>query len=392
MDSKRKKQAIAVLGSTGSIGTQALDVIAEHSDKLEAYVLVANNSADLLIEQAKKFQPDSVVIGNEAKYSYVSEALKQYDIKVYAGMDAVCQIVAMEEVDTVLTAMVGYAGLRPTVEAVKAGKRIALANKETLVVAGALIEKLSQQYKSPIIPVDSEHSAIFQCLTGEVNNAVHRIILTASGGPFRNFSLAELEKVTPAMACNHPNWDMGAKISVDSASMMNKGLEVIEARWLFGLHADQIEVLVHPQSIIHSMVEFADASTKAQLGVPSMKVPIAYAFSYPGRYEDIAPRLEWTKLSQLTFEQVDGSRFRCLDLAYEALRQGGNIPCILNAANEVAVDAFLQDKIPFLRMPDLIEDVVQQSTFACDLRYEDYVTSDEEARRLSREWINKHIQ
>lgn len=333
------KKQIAILGSTGSIGTQALEVIAEHPDLYEVYVLTANNQVDLLAEQARKFHPEAVVIANKDKYARLKEALSDLPIKVYAGEDALCQVVESGPIDIVLTAMVGYAGLRPTINAIKAGKAIALANKETLVVAGELINALAAEYHTPILPVDSEHSAIFQCL--EPGNPVSKVILTASGGPFRTFTREQLQTVTKEQALKHPNWSMGAKITIDSASMMNKGFEVIEARWLFGMRPEQIEVVVHPQSVIHSMVEFADGAVKAQLGVPDMRLPIQYAFSYPVRESLSGERLDFVKCHTLTFEAPDTERFRNLALAYEALHQGGNMPCIINAANEVVVASFL---------------------------------------------------
>ena len=375
------KKKIVILGSTGSIGTQALDVIEEHSDLYEAYALTANNSVDLLIKQARKFLPEVVVIANEEKYSLLKDALSDLPIKAYAGADAICQIVQEKPVDIVLASMVGYAGLRPTIEAIKAGKVIALANKETLVVAGELINSLVNKYNVPLLPVDSEHSAIFQCL--EMNNKIEKIILTASGGPFRKFSKEELLHVTKEQALKHPNWDMGAKITIDSASMMNKGFEVMEAKWLFGVSPEQIEVVVHPQSVIHSMVQFEDGAVKAQLGVPDMRLPIQYAFSYPNRLKSSFDRLDFTTMGNLTFEKPDLTRFRNLDLAYKALNQGGNMPCIINAANEVVVDAFLHDKISFLAMSDVIENTMSKIAFISKPTYEDYVNTDDEARKLA---------
>lgn len=375
------KKKIVILGSTGSIGTQALDVIEEHSDLYEAYALTANNSVDLLIKQARKFLPEVVVIANEEKYPLLKDALSDLPIKAYAGADAICQIVQEKPVDIVLASMVGYAGLRPTIEAIKAGKVIALANKETLVVAGELINSLVNKYNVPLLPVDSEHSAIFQCL--EMNNKIEKIILTASGGPFRKFSKEELLYVTKEQALKHPNWDMGAKITIDSASMMNKGFEVMEAKWLFGVSPEQIEVVVHPQSVIHSMVQFEDGAVKAQLGVPDMRLPIQYAFSYPNRLKSSFDRLDFTTMGNLTFEEPDLTRFRNLDLAYNALNQGGNIPCIINAANEVVVDAFLHDKISFLAMSDVIENTMSKVAFISKPTYEDYVNTDDEARKLA---------
>lgn len=381
------KKQIAILGSTGSIGTQALQVIEEHSDLYEAYVLTANNRVEELIEQARKFKPEAVVIANEAKYNQLKEALADLPIKVYAGEEALCQIVTDENIDMVLTAMVGYAGLKPTMNAIRAKKAIALANKETLVVAGELINELAQQFGTPILPVDSEHSAVFQCLAGEIGNPIDKVILTASGGPFRTYTLEQLATVTKAQALKHPNWDMGAKITIDSASMMNKGFEVIEAKWLFGVRPDQIEVVVHPQSIIHSMVQFEDSSIKAQLGLPDMRLPIQYAFSYPDRLHASFPRLDFTTCTQLTFEQPDTKRFRNLALAYEALDKGGNMPCIINAANEVVVSAFLNDRISFLGMSDVIEKCMQQVSFIEKPTYEDYVATDKLTRIMANELI-----
>lgn len=381
------KKQIAILGSTGSIGTQALQVIEEHSDRYEAYVLTANNRVEELIEQARKFKPEAVVIANEAKYNQLKEALADLPIKVYAGEEALCQIVTDENIDMVLTAMVGYAGLKPTMNAIRAKKAIALANKETLVVAGELINELAQQFGTPILPVDSEHSAVFQCLAGEIGNPIDKVILTASGGPFRTYSLEQLATVTKAQALKHPNWDMGAKITIDSASMMNKGFEVIEAKWLFGVRPDQIEVVVHPQSIIHSMVQFEDSSIKAQLGLPDMRLPIQYAFSYPDRLHASFPRLDFKTCTQLTFEQPDTKRFRNLALAYDALDKGGNMPCIINAANEVVVSAFLNDRISFLGMSDVIEKCMQQVSFIEKPTYEDYVATDKLTRIMANELI-----
>ncbi len=376
-----KKKQIVILGSTGSIGTQALKVIEEHPDLYEAYALTANNQVELLAEQARKFMPAAVVIANEAKYLQLKEMLADLPIQVYAGADALCEIVEAKSIDVVLASMVGYAGLRPTMNAIRAGKTIALANKETLVVAGELINALAQQYKTPILPVDSEHSAIFQCL--EPGNALEKVILTASGGPFRKFTIEELQHVTKEQALKHPNWDMGAKITIDSATMMNKGFEVIEAKWLFGVRPDQIEVVVHPQSVIHSMVQFEDGAVKAQLGVPDMRLPIQYAFSYPQRIKASFDRLDFMKMTELTFEQPDIKRFRCLGLAYEALNRGGNMACILNAANEAVVAAFLKDRIPFLRMSEIIEETMAKVAFIQTPTYEDYVATDAEARRVA---------
>ena len=379
------KKQIAILGSTGSIGTQALQVIEEHPDLYEAYVLTANNRVDELIAQARRFMPEAVVIANEAKYAQLKEALADRPIKVYAGEEAICQIVQEEPVDMVLTAMVGYAGLRPTIHAIRARKTIALANKETLVVAGDLINDLARVNGTPILPVDSEHSAVFQCLAGEAGNPIEKVILTASGGPFRTFSHEQLKTVTKEQALRHPNWDMGAKITIDSASMMNKGFEVIEAKWLFGVRPEQIEVVVHPQSVIHSMVQFEDGAVKAQLGMPDMRLPIQYAFSYPDRPHASFPRLDFAQCTQLTFEQPDTERFRNLALAYEALHRGGNMPCIVNAANEVCVAAFLRDRISFLGMSRVIEQTMERVAFVRKPTYEDYVATDAEARRVAEE-------
>lgn len=381
-----EKKKIAILGSTGSIGTQALQVIEEHPDLYEAYVLTANNRVELLIEQARRFQPEVVVIANADKYEVLRDALADIPVKVYAGADALCQVVQEKPVDVVLTAMVGFAGLQPTISAIKAGKAIALANKETLVVAGELINRLAHEYHADILPVDSEHSAIFQCISGEIS-PIEKIILTASGGPFRTFTMEQLTDVTKAQALKHPNWDMGAKITIDSASMMNKGFEVIEAKWLFGVTPEQIQVVVHPQSIIHSAVQFEDGAVKAQLGVPDMRVPIQYAFSYPHRLHSSFERLDLCRMSSLTFEEPDTKRFRNLALAYEALRRGGNMPCIVNAANEVVNRAFLEDRIGFLRMSDVIETVMRRASFVERPGYDDYVQTDAEARRIAAECI-----
>ncbi len=377
------KKQIAILGSTGSIGTQALEVIAAHPDKFEVYAITANNSVELLIEQAVRFQPEMVIIANEQHYAYIKKALENYPIKVYAGVKAICEMVELPSVDVVLTAMVGYAGLLPTIHAVKAGKRIALANKETLVVAGEIICDLAQQYRSAIIPVDSEHSAIFQCLIGEQNASVEKIILTASGGPFRQKTYDELRQVTTRDALKHPNWEMGAKITIDSASLMNKGFEVIEAKWLFGLKPSQIEVLIHPQSIIHSMVQFVDGSVKAQIGLPDMKLPIQYAFAFPQRIENNYPRLDFAQYARFDFQQPDTSKFRNLAFAYDAMEKGGTMPCVLNAANEVVVAAFLEEKIGFLRMSDIIEKTMQTASWIAKPTYEDYVLADKQARELT---------
>lgn len=383
------KKHIAVLGSTGSIGTQALEVIDQNPGLYEVEVLTANNNADLLIRQAIRYVPNVVVIANEEKYSQVKEALINFPIKVYCGSDAICQVAEMDSVDLVLTAMVGYSGLLPTIHAIKKGKHIALANKETLVVAGDLITKLAAANKVAILPVDSEHSAIFQCLQGEWNNKIEKIILTASGGPFLGQDRNFLEKVTKKEALKHPCWEMGAKITIDSASLMNKGLEVIEARWLFQVPANQIEVIVHPQSIIHSMVQFSDGSIKAQMGLPDMKLPIQYAFSYPFRQQNQYPRLDFTKYPSLTFSKPDTVNFRNLALAYHALERGGNIPCILNAANEVVVDAFLKDKIGFLQMSDIIEEALNAIPFIADPQYEDLKTSNLETIKFTNSLITR---
>ena len=386
MEINQKKQ-IAILGSTGSIGTQALEVISENDSLFEVYALTANNNVDLLIQQSRKYKPEMVAIGNEAHYEKLKNALSDLPIKVFAGDDSIAQLAEMQPIDIVLTAMVGYSGLKPTISAIKAGKKIALANKETLVVAGELICELAAQNNSAILPVDSEHSAIFQCLAGEGNNPIEKLILTASGGPFRTKSLHELECVTSAQALKHPNWDMGAKITIDSASLMNKGFEIIEAKWLFGVTPDQIEVVVHPQSIIHSMVQFADGSIKAQLGMPDMKLPIQYAMTYPDRLKTNFPRFDFNLCNQFTFEKPDLERFRNLGFAYYAMDRGGNMPCILNAANEIVVAEFLKDKIGFLQMSDIIEDVLAKADFIAKPSYEDYVKTDATIRILTKELI-----
>jgi len=381
------QKRIAILGSTGSIGTQALEVISSYPDKFEVEILSALNNADLLIEQSIRYLPNMVVIGNEQHYQRVKESLESYPIKVYCGEDAIAQVAGSGSVDMVITAMVGFSGLKPTIEAIRAGKDIALANKETLVVAGELIMKEAAGKRVAIIPVDSEHSAIYQCLVGEGGNSIEKIILTASGGPFRGMSATQLEKVSPEEALQHPNWCMGPKITIDSATMMNKGLEVIEARWLFGASADRIEVVIHPQSIIHSMVQFADGSIKAQMGLPDMRLPIQYALSYPDRFDSDFERFDFLKHPQLTFEQPDTKIFRNLALSYEALRIGGNWPCILNAANEVAVDAFLKGLIGFLEIPDVIENTLGKSTFNKAPGLEDYNQADLLARQVAKELI-----
>lgn len=380
------KRNIAILGSTGSIGTQALDVIREHKDEFEIYALTANNNADLLIAQAREFMPEVVVIANEEKYAYVKEALSDLPLKVWCGCDAIAQVVESEPINMVLTAMVGYSGLKPTINAIKAKKAIALANKETLVVAGELITNLAIENKVPILPVDSEHSAIFQCLNGE-NSQIEKILLTASGGPFRKHSKEQLQSVTKKEALKHPNWDMGAKVTIDSASLMNKGLEMIEAKWLFGVEPDQIEVVVHPQSIIHSMVQFEDASIIAQLGLPDMHLPIQYALAYPKRLKSNFERLDFFKLQTMTFEKPDTDRFRNLAFAFEAARLKGNMACIMNAANEIAVEAFLHDKVGFLEMSDVIEKTMQKVCFVDTPTYDDYVQTDTEARYIAKEFI-----
>lgn len=385
MENKKKK--IAILGSTGSIGTQALQVIEEHAERYEAYVLTANNRVELLIEQARKFQPEIVVIANEEKYGILREALADMPIKVYAGADAIYQVVREKDIDIVLTAMVGFSGLRPTIAAIEAHKTIALANKETLVVAGELIKDLALRHHAPIIPVDSEHSAIFQSIMGE-QSPIEKLILTASGGPFRTFTREQLATVTREQALKHPNWDMGAKITIDSASMMNKGFEVIEAKWLFDVRPDQIEVVVHPQSVVHSAVQFEDGAVKAQLGVPDMRVPIQLAFSYPERLKSSFDRLDFVQASPLTFEAPDTERFRNLALAYVALDRGGNMPCILNAANEIVNRAFLENRIGFLQMSTIIEETMQQVSFLATPTLEDYFETDAEARRYAAEKIN----
>lgn len=380
------KRNIAILGSTGSIGTQALDVIREHKDEFEIYALTANNNADLLITQAREFMPEVVVIANEEKYAYVKDALSDLPLKVWCGCDAIAQVVESESINMVLTAMVGYSGLKPTINAIKAKKAIALANKETLVVAGELITNLAIENKVPILPVDSEHSAIFQCLNGE-NSQIEKILLTASGGPFRKHSKEQLQSVTKKEALKHPNWDMGAKVTIDSASLMNKGLEMIEAKWLFGVEPDQIEVVVHPQSIIHSMVQFQDASIIAQLGLPDMHLPIQYALAYPKRLKSNFERLDFFKLQTMTFEKPDTDRFRNLAFAFEAARLKGNMACIMNAANEIAVEAFLHDKVGFLEMSDVIEKTMQKVSFVHTPTYDDYVQTDTEARYIAKEFI-----
>ncbi|MPM37482.1 1-deoxy-D-xylulose 5-phosphate reductoisomerase [bioreactor metagenome] len=381
-DQKRK---IAVLGSTGSIGTQALDVISRYPDRFEAYALVANNQVDRLLEQVRRFKPEVVVIANESKYAALKEALSDLPVKVWAGAEAIEQVVQNTEIDIVLTAMVGFSGLKPTISALKARKTIALANKETLVIAGELITRLALENRAAILPVDSEHSAIFQCLNGEGSNEIEKILLTASGGPFRNFSMSQLQQVTREQALHHPNWNMGAKVTIDSSTLMNKGLEMIEARWLFDVNPSQIEIIVHPQSIIHSMVQFKDRSIMAQLSLPDMRMPIQYAFSYPERITSDVKPVNFFELSTLTFEKPDTKRFRNLGLAYESIEKGGNMPCIMNAANEIAVELFLQEKIGFLQMSELIEQTLTKTVFIQNPSLEDYIQTDTEAREIALE-------
>ncbi|MFZ6050539.1 1-deoxy-D-xylulose-5-phosphate reductoisomerase [Halocola ammonii] len=380
------KKRVAILGSTGSIGTQALEVMSAHPDYFQVEVLTAGSNTKLLIEQAKKYSPNTVVIGDEDKFKEVQDELFPLDIKAYAGKEALEQVVEMDTIDIVLTALVGYAGLMPTLKAIEAGKHIALANKETLVVAGDLVTQLARQKGVNIYPVDSEHSAIFQCLLGEFHNPIEKIYLTASGGPFRGRDAEFLKTVKKEQALKHPNWDMGAKITIDSASLMNKGLEVIEAKWLFGLKPDQIDVIVHPQSIIHSIVQFEDGSMKAQMGLPDMKLPIQFALSYPERKTSNFDRFNFLDYPELTFEQPDRKTFRNLNLAFEALEKGGNTACALNAANEVAVDLFLKDRIGFLEMSDLIEKSIEKTTFIKKPTVDDYIATDKEARAMAEEF------
>ena len=382
------KKAVAILGSTGSIGTQALQVIRSHQDKFIVEVLTAQNNAQLLIQQAIEFKPNAVVIGNETLYQQVDEALAPHHIKVYAGEAALAQVVQMDSIHIVLTALVGYAGLLPTIKAIESGKHIALANKETLVVAGELVTELAAQKGVNIYPVDSEHSAIFQCLVGEFHNPIEKLILTASGGPFRGKDRDFLSSVTKEQALKHPNWDMGAKITIDSASLMNKGLEVIEAKWLFNVDQSQIDVVVHPQSIIHSMVQFEDSSIKAQMGLPDMRVPIMFALSYPDRLQSDFPRFDFLDYPNLTFEQPDKETFRNLALAFNALERAGNAPCILNAANEVVVSAFLEDKISFLGMSDVIAECLEKMTYIKKPSLQDYIETDKETRIKALEFIH----
>ena len=383
------KKNIAILGSTGSIGKQALEVISSHPDSFIVEVLTSNNNAKLLIEQAVKFQPNAVVIADEKKYSLVKDALSSHPVKVFAGEESLSQVMEMESIHTVLTAVVGYAGLKPTLTAIKAGKHIALANKETLVVAGELVTQLAKEKRVMILPIDSEHSAIFQCLAGETGNRIEKIFLTASGGPFRGKDRNFLSTVKKEQALKHPNWNMGAKITIDSASLMNKGLEMIEAKWLFNLKPEQIDVIIHPQSIIHSIVQFEDGSMKAQMGLPDMKLPIQYALGYPQRLKSDFPRFDFMNYPSLTFEKPDSDTFRNLALAIEALKRGGNLPCILNAANEIAVDAFLHDKIGFLEMSDLIEECMQLIPYLERPVYNNYVESDKETRTLAQQILQK---
>ena len=384
----KEKKNIAILGSTGSIGTQALDVVRANPTMFSVEVLTGNGNVDLLIKQAIEFNPNAVVVADETKYQYVKEALNPHDIKVFAGKKAIAEVVEMDSIDLVLTAIVGYAGLESTLAAINAGKQIALANKETLVVAGELVTKLAKEKGVNLYPVDSEHSAIFQCLAGEFHNPIEKIYLTASGGPFRGKDREFLSTVKKEQALKHPNWDMGAKITIDSASLMNKGLEVIEAKWLFGLKAEQIDVIVHPQIIVHSIVQFTDGSMKAQMGLPDMKLPIQYAMAYPERIKSDFPRFNFINYPQLTFEPVDTKTFRNLALAFEAMNKGGNAPCVLNAANEVAVEAFLKDKIGFLQMSDIVEQCLQTIDFIAKPSYDDYVATDKETRRKALQLLN----
>jgi len=382
-----KKKRIALLGSTGSIGTQTLEIVEHNAERFQVEVLTANNNVDLLIQQARKFVPNVVVIANDEYFFYLRDALEDLPIKVYAGADALAQVVTMDTIDIVVTALVGFAGLIPTVEAIKARKTIALANKETLVVAGQLIQDLVKTYHAPIYPVDSEHSAIFQCLVGEMNNPIEKIYLTASGGPFRDKDAAFLKDVTVEMALDHPNWEMGNKITIDSATMMNKGFEAIEARWLFDLRPEQIDVVVHPQSIVHSLVQFDDGAMKAQMGLPDMKLPILYALTYPDRIKTNFPRFNFMDYPELTFQAPDGETFPCLRIAYEAMRKGGNVPCVINAANEMAVDAFLNKQIGFTGIPKLIEQSMGKISYIAQPSLDDYLETD----RLTREFVKTII-
>ncbi len=383
------KKRVAILGSTGSIGTQALAVMEANPDTFEVEVLTANDNAALLVEQARKYKPNAVVIVNEDHYTFVKDQLHSENIKVYAGEGALCSVVQMDTIDLVLTAIVGYSGLKPTIKAIESGKPIALANKETLVVAGELITRLAREKGVNIFPVDSEHSAIFQCITGEFHNKIEKVILTASGGPFRGKKKSELESITKAQALKHPNWTMGAKITIDSATLMNKGLEVIEAKWLFGLKTEQVEVVVHPQSIIHSMVQFEDGSIKAQLGLPDMRLPIQFALSYPDRLKSDFKRFDFANYPSLTFEKPDTETFRNLALAFEALNMAGNMPCVLNAANEVAVAEFLKDRVGFLEMSEIVEKCLTRMDYIKSPAYEDYVNTDKETRIRAYEFLRK---
>ncbi|MDF2457420.1 MAG: 1-deoxy-D-xylulose-5-phosphate reductoisomerase [Cytophagaceae bacterium] len=382
-----QQRNIAILGSTGSIGTQALDVVRKNPERFGIEILTAQYNDELLVAQAIEFRPNAVVIVDESKYQKVFDALNPLDIKVYAGSNALNSVVQMDSIDMVLTALVGYAGLIPTIKAIEAGKHIALANKETLVVAGQLITDLCRQYKVDLLPVDSEHSAIFQCLAGEWHNPIEKLILTASGGPFRGKLRDELRHVSPKEALKHPNWSMGSKITIDSASLMNKGLEVIEAKWLFDVTIDQIEVVVHPQSIIHSLVQFTDGSIKAQLGLPDMKLPIQYALAYPNRIPSDFPRFDFSQYGSLTFEKPDLETFRNLGLAFEAMQKGGNVPCVLNSANEVAVEQFLKEKIGFMEMSEIIEACMAKVPYIAKPVLDDYISSDKEARRIAKELV-----
>jgi 1-deoxy-D-xylulose-5-phosphate reductoisomerase len=384
---EKKKRNIAILGCTGSIGTQALEIISLHADRFEAYALVANNNAELLAAQARKFLPEVLVIANKLKYEQLKQSLNDLPIKVWSGSKAIEEVVQDENIDMVLTAMVGFSGLKPTISAIRSGKAIALANKETLVVAGELIMELSYANRVPVLPVDSEHSAIFQCLNGEDCNEIDKILLTASGGPFRHFSKEQLTKVTKAQALNHPNWTMGAKVTIDSSTLINKGFEMIEAKWLFDVKPSDVEVVIHPQSIIHSMVQFRDTSVMAQLGQPDMRVPIQYAFSYPERLRSNFEPINIFDIATLTFEKPDTERFRNLLFAYHSIETGGNVPCILNAANEVAVAAFLEEKIGYLQMSDVIEETMQRTSFVANPSLDDYLKTDTEARRIAEEII-----
>ena len=385
---EKRKQQIAILGSTGSIGTQALDVISQHPERFEVYAITANNNIDLLIKQAIEFSPEVVVIANNDKYETLKEALRKYPIKVWSGIESICDVVQSDNIDVVLTAMVGFSGLNPTISALKAGKRIALANKETLVVAGEYIIDLALKNGAPILPVDSEHSAIFQCLNGEELNRINRIWLTASGGPFRNFSKEELQFVDKKQALNHPCWNMGAKVTIDSSTLMNKGFEMIEAKWLFDVSPSQVEVVIHPQSIVHSMVEFADTSVMAQMGIPDMRIPIQYAFTYPERLASDFKPINFFEFSNLTFEKPDLNIFRNLSFAYDAIESSGNMPCILNAANEIAVESFLKNEVSYLHMSDILEQSMQRVSFVESPSLNDYLETDLETRKIAKELIN----